>query len=246
MDWRQLGFVVGLGLLAGLGFSTPAAYPQPVTEGGGGGRFFTGSHGDAFGCVSCHPAEGTVGLVLDGLPEAYQPGSTYTVTVTWPDEPRPVSVVAEWVDDDGFGVGRTRLAPESILEDEDRCASGSVAPALYDAEDERTVIGMPACGATQLRLQWTAPEADVGTVAFHLGAVGSDDSEDPSGDAVEQRSVNVAGPDAAAEGCSTGGRSTHLSLLLLLLGLRLRRNVTRGSSSCRRAPRGHVPSTRGR
>lgn len=204
------------------GFSTPAAYPQPVAEGGGGGRFFTGSHRDAVGCASCHDSESAFDVQLEGLPSEYRPGATYTVLVRWPDTDRPVSIVAEWMDAYGDPRGTVRLPPAEVVEDEDRCSSGSVAAALYETDDGREIIGMPACGARQLRLQWTAPDDENDDVTFFLGAVASDQSDDPTGDLVTMRETVVHGSRNPGAGCRTGG-PPHALLLLLLWAFARRR-----------------------
>ncbi|MBV1860275.1 MAG: hypothetical protein KUG77_17810 [Nannocystaceae bacterium] len=207
-----------LGAVAAMGFSTPAAYPQPVSVGGGGGRFFTGAHHDAIGCDSCHEPEGGLNLVFDGLPERYAPGSTYTIVARWPDTQRAVSIVGEWVDTNGDPVGEVVLPPRDAIDTQDLCASGSIAASLFETDDGRQIVGMPACGASQLRLQWTAPPEPTGAVSFHVGAVASDDSDDPSGDLVGQHHVRVDGDAQTSAGCQAGGdRSWPGGLLVLLM-----------------------------
>lgn len=219
---RRYGLLVALALgsTAGMGFSTPAAYPQPVAEGGGGGRFFTGSHHDAIGCDSCHPPQGSLDVVFEGLPEQYSVGSTYTIVARWPETQRAVSVVGEWSDAQGDPVGDVVLPPADAVDAEDLCASGSVAASLFATEDGRQIVGMPACGASQLRLQWTAPDEAAGAVFFHLGAVASDDSDDPLGDLVGLHEVRVDGDPAGAAGCRVGGPPPCFGLLILLAWVR--------------------------
>lgn len=200
-----------------MGFSTPAAYPRPVSEGGGGGRFFTGAHNDAIGCASCHEPAGTFDVEVDGMPAVYSPGTTLTVVATWPRTDRTVSVVAEWVDADGEPVGDVRLAPPEVVEEADRCASGSVAASRYETEDGRQIIGMPACGATRLRMQWTGPDTLDTAVSLHLGAVASDDSDDPWDDWVQQRAVPMDTAGARApSGCTSAPQAPGSSAWLLL------------------------------
>ena len=225
------------GAAASMGFSTPAAYPRPIAEGGGGGRFFTGSHHDAIGCASCHEPAGSFALELDGLPDRYTPGTTLTVVAQWPEVDRTVSLVAEWVNEDGDPVGEVRLAPDALVEDADRCASGSVAASIYATDDEeRRIIGMPACGATRMRMQWTGPEDLEGPVSLHIGAVASDDADDPEGDWVAQTaSVLPNVDDASEQGCRSGPGGSALTALCLLLPWVRRRRRRR---SC--APK-HLP-----
>lgn len=214
--------VIAIAMLTG--WSTPAVYPEPVEAGGGGGRFFTGSSSDAFGCDVCH--QGTTGptLVVEGMPQRYEAGATYTLDVQWPSTSRRVSVLGEFVDEMGAGVGAVVAPPDDILLDAERCASGSRALAISDASDDREVFGIPACGATRVRVQWTAPARDVGPVWLHLGAVGSDDSDDPAGDGVTMFAVSLG--DASHDaGCAAGQRPTRRGpwMLFALLLLRARR-----------------------
>ncbi len=206
-----------------LGFSTPALYPESVGDGGGGGRFFTGSHRDGFGCGVCHESDEHLRVELRGVPSRYEAGATYTVEVSWPGAPGTVSLVTEWVDSSGYGAGELTVPPEDILEEHERCSSGSRAAQLYEAEFDRTIIGMSACGASLMRMQWTAPEdPQTGPVWLHLGAVASDESDDPSGDAVHKTAVEIRSS-AATSGCRSGGTPPPILLLGLLLAARRRK-----------------------
>ena len=211
-------------LVAGTGFSTPLLFAEPVHVGGGGGRFFTGSPRDAFGCEVCHRGAEGPRIDVDGLGDAYAPGLTFTLSMRWPMEARDVGLIGEIVNADGIGVGTFVTPPDELVEDAERCAGGNLATRVVDdASGERTLFGVPACGASALRLQWTAPEEDVGPVFVHVGAVGSDASDDPEGDGVWMWAQELSSPsgDAEPEGCRIGGASAPASwcpMLLVLLG----------------------------
>jgi hypothetical protein len=127
--------VLALGLGAGTeslarAFSDPRLYGRVPTdtEGGGGGRWFTGSPADGYGCSVCHTAPSTYSfpLVQTGLPkQGYVPGKRYSVHLTWPDaamreaqaatlnlDPR-TSLIAEFVAENGTGSGTIQLQPEN-------------------------------------------------------------------------------------------------------------------------------------
>jgi hypothetical protein len=70
-------------------FSSPDAYAASSAVGGGGGRWFSGSPADGFGCSVCHsaaPGQRTFPLYVAGLPfEGYQLASRHEVVLTWPE-----------------------------------------------------------------------------------------------------------------------------------------------------------------
>jgi hypothetical protein len=75
-----------------------------VAAGGGGGRWFTGSPADGYGCAVCHIGPAAQGVVVQGLPERYQPGVTYDIYIAWPTTERIAGLV-ELTDAQGHGAG---------------------------------------------------------------------------------------------------------------------------------------------
>lgn len=214
-------------LVAGTGFSTPLLFDEPVHTGGGGGRFFTGSPRDGFGCDVCHRGAGAPMIDVQGLGDAYEPGLTFTLQMTWPQEARDVGLIGEVVDADGETVGTLATPPEDLVEDAERCAGGNLAVRIVDAEDDRRLFGVPACGASALRVQWTAPDEDVGPVWFHVGAVASDASDNAEGDGVSMWARELTSPSGPvqSEGCQVGAPTRGAgwrTLLLVVLGAGLR------------------------
>ena len=133
-NWRAglLGF--SLVLVAGVrpasvsAFSEPKNYGEDPAKGGGGGRWFTGSPADGYGCSACHSGPGSVPVEVKGLPsDGYVQGTTYTVKLSWASVAtylrslearglRPsTSVVAEFVAEDGTNSGEVFLEPEVAL-----------------------------------------------------------------------------------------------------------------------------------
>lgn len=70
-------------------FSAPEAFHAPANEGGGGGRWFSGSPAEGYACDVCHtpePKQTQFGLRVSGLPSAgYVAGTSYDLTLEWPE-----------------------------------------------------------------------------------------------------------------------------------------------------------------
>lgn len=214
----------GASLAAALGFSTPASFAEPAHEGGGGGRFFTGSLKDGFACDVCHEGGDAPSLAPTGVPRVYEPGMTYTIDLQWP-EPH-LAVVGEWVDDDGQGFGTLTLPPESILLDHERCGGGLRAVRTMEVgTDDRVVFAVPDCGASQLRVQWTAPEDATSVAHLHLAAVAADGDGGIENDGAVLLALEIPStlaPDAGS-GCAIAARDRSFWLLVVVL-LRRRRS----------------------
>jgi len=110
-------------------YSTPDAYLERASQGGGGGRWFTGSPAEGYGCIVCHssaPGQRQFPMYVAGLPAAgYTLAGRQEVVLSWPefaarwrevrpdptvppspDVPRPaVSAVLELVAESGRGSG---------------------------------------------------------------------------------------------------------------------------------------------
>lgn len=112
-------------------YSSPEAYASPSNEGGGGGRWFSGSPAEGYTCNVCHVAAGSGAhfpLRVSGLPrDGYVAGQTYDVLLDWPEfaqrwrEIRPdpkrappgmtpaMGLVAEFVAESGAASGAIEL-----------------------------------------------------------------------------------------------------------------------------------------
>jgi len=113
-------------------YSSPDAYADRPSAGGGGGRWFTGSPAEGHGCSVCHEGDDAprhYPLYVSGLPlEGYDLGTIQEVVLSWPEfeqrwrEIRPdptipsvpeatpaVGLVAEFVAESGKGAGTIEI-----------------------------------------------------------------------------------------------------------------------------------------
>jgi len=169
-------------------FSDPFSYENPIDLGGGGGRWFTGSPADGYGCDVCHEGGEPARLSVTGLPLAgYQPGSTYEVVLGWGVGAPHVAMIAEVADETGLPAGVLELPPVTAMTAAERCNEefmGLPGSELHEGADGRQFVSVIDCGAQVLRFRWTAPTVDVGTVYLAAGLVTSDENADPLGDGV--------------------------------------------------------------
>lgn len=132
-------------------------------EGGGGGRYFTGSLRDGFTCGVCHQSQTFFGMELRGLDGSIVPGKTYTLTVSWDGEPKRVSLNGEVVGPKGFAAGQL-----SQLD-------GEIGIDVADKKDKRQIFNVykdDARAKSQVKLKWTAPDKSFkGPISLHLAAV---------------------------------------------------------------------------
>jgi hypothetical protein len=213
------------------GYSSPSSYAQPVLpEGGGGGRWFTGSPAEGFDCGVCHADGESIDLDIVGLPlEGWTPGLTYEVQIRWVDPEAHVSLLAEFARGDGTGIGQVALAPQDLLLPEEHCGGGPRAAKLHALDPDRQITSFSDCGAQLMRMQWTAPEQVDGDAWLFLAGVNADASEDPTGDGVMVERIRMPGPATATrapDGCAIvepARAPVGLALFGLLALLRPRR-----------------------
>lgn len=169
-------------------FSDPLSYTDPVELGGGGGRWFTGTPADGYGCDVCHEGGEPAPLTVTGLPlDGYAPGATYEVTMTWPLGVEHVALIAEITDEAKHAAGTLELPPYPAMTQAERCNAeqgGVPAASITESEDGRSFVSVVDCGAQLLRFRWHAPQSDVGKVWLGAGLVTSDENADNFGDGV--------------------------------------------------------------
>ena len=212
-------------------FHGQADFDKPALEGGGGGRWFTGSpRFRRWDCTVCHAdGEGLIGLTLATEPPGlvrdgvFVPGATYAVTVTLQGEHRgldamlnPNTFVLEIVDEAqepagifaGLGSGVERPPGEELV----------VARGEFD-------------GATEWSFEWIAPEPGSGPVTLYLAGVDGDGAGDrlgrtgdPFGDDVFVGSMRLQeegnvqdGSAVMTTGCSAGGARSNGEMVWLYL-----------------------------
>lgn len=226
------------------GYSSPSLYAaDPVRAGGGGGRVFSGAPRDGLDCSVCHRGGPAPALELRGGPgEVYQPGKTYQFELDWAAG-QHIGLVAEAADVAGAPLGALRVATGKDLVAEERCAGGGAAAKLL-AIDDRGPVALGDCGATRLRLQWTAPmvaaEGDL-YVAMVLGD-GEGTSEN---DGVQVFTVPLRGEPVVA-GCAVGGGGPWWWAPLLWFARRRRVVVMAGVLALVPACKRVAPHERGR
>jgi len=205
-----LGCLLVSGLTAGgaQAFSEPLLYGEDPINGGGGGRFFTGSPLDAYSCAVCHQGAEPPSVTLRGFPSSFVAGKTYDISLTWTHPAAPHGLNLEIVDVDGRAAGELALPEPDAVPADDRCTftddevfKDTQASYLVKSET-RSIVGVRACGARALHFSFTAPKTT--KVALTASVVRSDKSEDVSGDGVlELRQIAYRnGESAPSEGCA--------------------------------------------
>jgi hypothetical protein len=163
-------------------FSDPETYKLPPQEAGGGGRFFTGTPADGFGCNVCHEGGAPTPLEVTGLPlTGYQPGASYEIT--------KISTETK------LAAGAIRLPRFESMAPDELCSmeAGGFPPGMvHQTEDGRLIVSTIDCGSRRLRFLWTAPTAADGPLWFGAGFVSGDNDATPAGDGVTMVRVPLA------------------------------------------------------
>lgn len=242
---------VALLLLAGssraYAFADLFRFNDAAAVGGGGGRWFTGSPAEGFGCDVCHDGSRSEQIVVQGLPASYVLGASYEMSVSWPATSAHVTALVELTDELGRGAGVVSIgdSPLTVAESCVPVEDGTPAALVFaDADlglaNGRQLVGMQDCGGTQLHWRWTAPAVDVGTILFVGGLVEPDQQKNAEGDrvakfmhpiaseSVAQRRAELTGNCAVA---AIGGYGSSAACFVTVVGamgavcLRLRRRV---------------------
>lgn len=230
---QALSPAVALAYSAGTRFDEPAADAVTDTWGGGGGRRFTGSPADGFTCAVCHTDASNAEWAMLGVPEdGWTPRAEVVLDIVWPETLRQAAVALELVHGDGTPAGTVALLDDAELSERERCTgSGVGAHVAWPARDGRTVIASDACGASRLRVRWTAPASGSGPVWLHATTVQGNGSGDATGDAfaavafaMQQAGAPPAERSVTDAGCGvTSARGGPWPLLLVGAALLCRR-----------------------
>jgi MYXO-CTERM domain-containing protein len=214
-------------------YSNPEFYGTEVAMGGGGGRWFTGSSADGYGCDVCHTGGTGTDLAIAGLPvDGYTPGGRYQITIRWPAGAQ-LALVAEFTDELAQGVGAIDLPNPMSFQPYELCSieegSGEAPVGLFEAAGNRKLFTVIDCGAQATRFRWTAPATASGPLWFNLGFVSSNEDAGPTGDGVTlvRRSLRAAGAASAPRvvaqsGCSVspaGSRAGRSWWMLVMAGI---------------------------
>lgn len=234
-----VGCLLGSSLTASAAqaFSEPLLYQDDPINGGGGGRFFTGSPLDGYSCAVCHQGAAPPNVTLSGLPKSFEPGMTYDIVLSWTTPTAPHGLNLEIVDVDGRAAGELALPKTADLTADDRCTF-TEDPIFKDKQASylvetgtRNIVGVRACGARSLHFSFTAP--DTAKIALTASIVRSDESKDVKGDGVrELRQISYRGNEfsqvVSGSGCGViaqGRSALPWSLLLALTGFLFARRL---------------------
>jgi hypothetical protein len=190
-------------------FGSAGTFESPVSEGGGGGRFFTGSLADGYTCAVCHLSEGAgPALSVRGLPaDGYVEGAQYEVELAWSTS--FTGLAAEIMTFERRTGGTLDAVSEDAIRSTDRCrfegVEGPRADSTHRTDAGRELLHVTACGASTARLLWTAPSFDLGPAWLEVAMVASDLSGDPLGDATATHRIALPPFGAPVEVAAVGG-----------------------------------------
>jgi hypothetical protein len=183
-----VAFVIALPLSA-LGFKEG---PYPNVTGGFGEQ----------SCHLCHldnPINAPGGSVaLDGVPERYESGKSYRLTVT---------ISREGLRRGGFEIaarfatGRLRGKQAGAwkpIDDRVQLIPGAVDKVLTFVQHNLAGSRVPATGANRWTIEWTAPSPASAPVQFNVAANASNNDDSPLGDYIYLKSVKSAPGSAKA------------------------------------------------
>jgi hypothetical protein len=237
---RRLQIALGLAVMiaawqqspAVRAFSDSEAFAWPAIEGGGDGRYFTGSPNDPYSCSVCHRGGRAPELTLLGFPARLVPGKTHDVTIRWTSPKTSHALALELATADGSHAD-LRLQDPGSLPPQQRCERREDgAPAVFATDvGRRRILGVQDCGASELGFSFTVPES--AKLFLSLGLVRSDGSGTPEGDGVlELREELGSAAGVEANGCDAlPGRAANRwagGLWLVVPAILLRRRAARG------------------
>lgn len=161
-------------------FSEPKSYLDDAAKGGGGGRWFTGSPAEGYGCSVCHtaaPGQAQYPLHAEGFPSAgYIPGQSYDIRLSWPEfaardqqvrsvmnaEPTSMGLIAEFVAESGIGSGMVELLRKGMGE-----------PCVFPPNSASSLIYQVAPGAKALEVSRCEANSLGERCVITVGACGS-------------------------------------------------------------------------
>lgn len=219
---RSIG-AIALALAASAGsaaaYTEAARFAEPAIDGGGDGRYFTGSPADGLSCKVCHGDEPGPSVSVSGVPDRVVAGAAYQITLRWPGDERVHGAAIEVVDSD------RRAAPTTLpaLADQPagmKCTGGATSAAELVTVGARQIVYVRPCGATEVTFGFTAQRAD----DLYLGAavVSADGFETADGDGTYELRRTLAADDQQVT-CSAGGGPGGGAIVLVAAALVVRR-----------------------
>ena len=190
-------------------FSDPERFMAPTHEGGGGGRFFTGSLSDGFTCAVCHRGGATPTVNIAGLPRTgFLPGQMVQVELSFGGLGNH-SLALEMVDDAGRDLG-LELLPEEQIAVTERCGAvqGARRASYLTQVGARRVLGLEACEARSVAFRFRTPQA--ARALFVASVLASDNSATIEGDGVTEIAQSLFQDGRSAAVASDSGCSAAL------------------------------------
>jgi hypothetical protein len=192
----------------------PALLPRPA---GGNAEGPPPGHTGGFGeptCRACHfdaPEEPEAGgLVLEGVPAAYEPGAEYPLTLVLRDprlERAGFQLAARFAGE-GTGAGAPggakggRQAGRLLASDPRVEVVEHGNPRVLYARQTLEGAAPPARGEASWTVRWIAPEEAAGPVVFHAAANAANDDDSELGDAVHPAAARSESPMDLASLCA--------------------------------------------
>jgi hypothetical protein len=167
-------------------YGEPRSFTESAMIGGGGGKFFTGSHAEGYTCQVCHTGGPSPQIHVIGLPvDGYIPNQTYRITVDWSDDLPAVGLNLEMTDTVGNRFGELTAIDPALLSPADLCvgAVDTGAAETVELENGRRVLTVARCGQQQTTFQWRAP-AQIAQGWLSGSVVASNRKKDVLGDGV--------------------------------------------------------------
>jgi hypothetical protein len=186
-----------------------AAEQTPIPPAGA-----TGAPGEG-SCQACHGAvAGDGSLAFSGVPSAYSPGQTYTITVTLQDPGQ-----SRW----GFEATALRLdnnAPAGTLIDTSvHTALQTLSGRQYISHNSNFTVGQndgtfagTLNGPVSWTFDWSAPAAGAGSVGFYAAGNGANGNGLQTGDFIYFRTAASTEAPATAVHSTTWGKIKKLYL----------------------------------
>jgi uncharacterized protein (TIGR03437 family) len=162
---------------------------------------FTGAPDEGV-CTGCHytfghpnPPNSGGKVEITGLPAAYTPGQTYTLTVTV-SHPTARAWGFEMTAIDANGtsstVGSMTAVNTTTTLQRDSTASGQVR--IYFSHNDEAGIAKGKMGSNSWSINWTAPAATIGDITFYAAGNAANNQVTPEDDYIYTTSVVVKSP----------------------------------------------------
>jgi hypothetical protein len=151
----------------------------------------TGAPGEQT-CVVCHNGTLNAGqgsVVIEGVPDVYTPGETYTLTVrvSHPDR-RAWGFQITALDGANKGAGTLALVNRNLTRLVN--GSGQFAGRVYvEHTSNGSFSGQPQKG--EWEVNWTAPTTDIGRITFYAAGNAANNNDASSGDSIYTTSVRT-------------------------------------------------------